>query len=116
MEKALTHTDNVYRIPNMTIEGRVCYTNLTPNTAFRGFGATQGMMTMEHVMDRVATHLELPPETVREINMYKEGDSTPWGQVLSNCTIRRCWSQLKETSFFVSRKDAVKKFNRFVNL
>ena len=64
MEKALTHADNVYRIPNIAIEGRVCYTNLPPNTSFRGFCAPQGMMTMEQVMNRVATHLELPPETV----------------------------------------------------
>ena len=68
-------------------------------------------MIIEQVMSQVANHLELPQDEIREMNMYREGDLTPYDAVLSNCTIRKCWSQLKETSSFSSRKDAVKKFN-----
>lgn len=110
-ERAVTHVDNAYNIPNTTIMARACHTNLASNTAFRGFGGPQGMMIMEQVMSRVANHLELPPDEIREMNMYSEGDLTPYDAVLSNCTIRKCWSQLKETSSFTSRKDAVKEFN-----
>ena len=112
IERAVTHADNAYNIPNLIITGRVCRSNLSSNTAFRGFGGPQGMMIMEQIMSRVATCLELSPESVREINMYREGDCTPYGKILNQCTIRRCWSEVKETSSFGSRKNEVKKFNR----
>lgn len=64
MERAITHVDNVYRIPNIRVVGRVCRTNLPSNTAFRGFGGPQGMMITEHFMDHVAAYLRLPPEKV----------------------------------------------------
>ena len=107
----VTHVDNAYNIPNITIMARACRTNLASNTAFRGFGRPQGMMVMEQIMSRVANHLDLPQDEIREMNMYSDGDLTPHDAVLSNCTIRRCWSQLKETSSFTSRKESVKKFN-----
>ena len=40
-------------------------------TAFRGFGGPQGMLFCEEILDRVARHLGLPPETVRERNFYR---------------------------------------------
>ena len=67
MEKALTHADNVYRIPNTTIEGRVCYTNLPPNTAFRGFGAPQGVMTMEQRPDNSVHRREIEHESMEAV-------------------------------------------------
>ncbi len=41
MDRALFHSDNVYRIPNVLARGHVCKTNLPSNTAFRGFGGPQ---------------------------------------------------------------------------
>lgn len=107
----MTHADNVYNIPNVIITGKACCTNLPSNTAFRGFGGPQGMMIIEQIMTRVSSSLGLQPELVREVNMYKEGDCTPYDMILSDCTIRKCWAQLKETCSFVNRKAAVEKFN-----
>ncbi len=111
-ERAVTHADNAYNIPNLQIKGIACRTNLPTNTAFRGFGGPQGMMIMEQIISRVANHLELPHEEVREMNMYEEGDSTPYGKVLSNCNIQRCWKELKESSNFIERKLSIEKFNK----
>ena len=61
MERALSHADNVYQIPNARFTGRVCRTNLASNTAFRGFGGPQGMMITEQMMEHVATALKLDP-------------------------------------------------------
>lgn len=108
----MTHADNVYNIPNITISAKACRTNLPSNTAFRGFGGPQGMMIIEQIMSRVASRLGLPAEVVREMNMYNEGDCTPYDMVLNNCTIRKCWAQLKDTSSFSSRKATVEKFNK----
>lgn len=41
MERALFHSDNVYRVAHMRVRGHVCRTNLPSNTAFRGFGGPQ---------------------------------------------------------------------------
>lgn len=110
-ERAITHADNVYNIPNVVIKAKACRTNLSSNTAFRGFGGPQGMMIIEQIMTRVAYQLGMMPEVVRERNMYLEGNSTPYGMVLNDCTIGKCWEQLKETASFTSRKTAVQKFN-----
>ena len=41
MDRALFHSENCYKIPNMKVTGHVCRTNLPSNTAFRGFGGPQ---------------------------------------------------------------------------
>ena len=70
------------------------------------------MVIVEQVMTQVARHLGLPPEELRWCNMYKEGDVTPYGMPLNNCTLRRCWEELQESASFASRKCAVAAFNR----
>ena len=66
MDRAVTHVDNVYNLPNVRITGHVCRTNIPSNTAFRGFGAPQAMLVSEHLMENVITTLGLLPEKVRE--------------------------------------------------
>ncbi|KAJ1569585.1 hypothetical protein HK405_000661 [Cladochytrium tenue] len=106
LERAMTHSDNTYNIPHMSINGRVCRTNLPTNTAFRGFGGPQGMMIAEQWIQHVAESLNIP-----ELNFYKNGDSTHFSMPLENYHFDRVWSELIETSDFKSRKDAVEKFN-----
>ena len=65
LERSLTHCDNAYLIPNMRLRGRVCKTNLSSNTAFRGFGGPQGMMVAEQYMCHVAEFLGKPVEEIR---------------------------------------------------
>ena len=108
-EKAITHSDNVYNIPDFRVVARACRTNHSPNTAFRGFGGPQAMLIAEQWMCRVACYLGMPSEKVQELNMYRDGDSTPWGQVQVECPVRRCWQKLKGT--FDERKTAVGKYN-----
>lgn len=112
LERAITHADNVYNIPNITIVAKACHTNLPSNTAFRGFGGPQGMMIIEQILTQVASQLQLTPERVREINMYQEGDSTPYGMVLNDCTIGKCWTQLNQSASIASRRTATEKFNK----
>lgn len=80
LERAMLHADNVYHVPNARIVGRACRTNLPPNTAFRGFGAPQGILAMETVLERIAGKLGLDPLEVRIRNAYREGEHTPFGQ------------------------------------
>ena len=112
MDRAVTHADNVYKIPNIRISGKICRTNLAPNTAFRGFGGPQGMFIAEQLIAHVAGFLGLPNEHIKELNMYRDGDMTPFGMVLADCPIRRCWNTLKEKCSFDQRKVSVDDFNK----
>ncbi|MDP2136993.1 MAG: molybdopterin-dependent oxidoreductase, partial [Candidatus Didemnitutus sp.] len=76
VDRALFHLDNAYYLPAVHFTGRVAKTNTTSHTAFRGFGGPQGMLVMEEIMDRVARRLGLPPEVVRERNLYHGSGET----------------------------------------
>jgi xanthine dehydrogenase large subunit len=84
MERSMLHAENAYFLPDVTIRGTVCRTNLPPNTAFRGFGGPQGIAAIESVIEEVATHLGLDPLDVRLRNLYggPGRDLTPYGQRL----------------------------------
>ncbi len=46
------------------------------------------------------------------MNIYKEGDFTPFNQRLEQFTIDRCWEECMQLSDFNKRKDAVEQYNR----
>lgn len=67
LEHAMIYSDNVYEMPNIRIKGRVCFTNLPSNTAFRGFGGPQSMLIAENWIQRIAVELKKSPEEIRVI-------------------------------------------------
>lgn len=70
LERAMFHSDNVYDIPNVRINGKVCLTNFPSHTAFRGFGGPQGMLITENWIQRIATELKKSPEEIRVSHMF----------------------------------------------
>jgi xanthine dehydrogenase molybdopterin-binding subunit B len=113
-DRALFHLDNSYHLGAVEFRGQVARTNLSSNTAFRGFGGPQGMLIIEEILDRVARRLGLPPETVRERNLYRgqgETNTTPYGQELEDNRLQKIWGQLKESSAFQSRRREVAQWN-----
>ena len=111
--RAIFHLDNAYLLPAVNVTGYVCRTHKTSQTAFRGFGGPQGMLVIEDALDRIARSLGLPPETVRERNFYREGDTTHYGMPVKDAgRIARIWGELKETSSFDPRREAANAFNR----
>ncbi|KAK7317125.1 hypothetical protein RJT34_01097 [Clitoria ternatea] len=111
LERAMFHSDNVYEIPNMRIVGRVCFTNLPSNTAFRGFGGPQGMLITENWIHRVAMELNMSPEKIREINFQGEGSILHYGQNLQYCTLAPLWNELKLSCDFAKAREEVDQFN-----
>ncbi len=110
--RALFHCDNAYLIPALDASGYVCKTHKTSQTAFRGFGGPQGMIVIEDILDRVARTLELPAHVVRERNFYREGDSTHYGQQVKDASrMARIWDEVKSSSGFDARFQAVRDFN-----
>lgn len=108
LDRGLFHVDNTYKFPALRAEGRMCKTNLPSNTAYRGFGGPQGMMMAEFMMDKAAHMLNIPPEKLREMNMYEEGDRTHFLQPLDNCNIKRSQHERSTTQFSIPCECAVR--------
>ncbi len=89
-DRAVFHLDNAYYIPHVEFSGRVAKTNVASNTAFRGFGGPQGMLVIEEIIARIARQLGLPPEVVRERNLYRgtgETNTTHYGQEVDEAEV-----------------------------
>jgi xanthine dehydrogenase molybdopterin binding subunit/xanthine dehydrogenase small subunit len=113
-DRALFHLDNAYYFPNVEFSGRVARTNVSSNTAFRGFGGPQGMLVIEEILDRVARALDLPPEVVRQRNLYHgrgETNTTPYGQEIEDNRIQTIWGQLLQSSNFQQRRTEIAAWN-----
>ncbi|KXT17909.1 hypothetical protein AC579_5933 [Pseudocercospora musae] len=111
VDRALSHVDGCYNIPNVSVRGRICKTNTVSNTAFRGFGGPQGMFICESFMEEVADHLSMPVEKLREVNMYDSGEKTHFRQELKDWYVPLMWKQVKEESDWERRKQEVAEFN-----
>ncbi len=113
-DRAILHLDNAYYLPAVSFASTVVKTNVTSHTAFRGFGGPQGMLVMEEIMDRIARHTGLPPEAVRERNLYHgegETNTTPYGQVIADNRIQRVWAELKESGALTARRAELAAWN-----
>ena len=113
MGRAMTHIDNAYYVPAAEISGNVCRTNRPPNTAFRGFGGPQGVITMENIMEEIATLLGLDPLEVRTRNAYGIGerDITPYGQRIKNNTLPTLFRESRKRADWDARVAEVRAFN-----
>ncbi|CAB3223396.1 unnamed protein product [Arctia plantaginis] len=112
LERALLHVDNCYFIPNIEVVAYLCKTNMPSNTAFRGFGAPKAMLAAETMIRNVALKLNRSYEEIVEMNLYREGLLTHYNQVLTYCTLPRCWNECIETSDYWRRKRDIEEFNR----
>ena len=82
LSRGVLHAGGPYRCPNVRITGRAMATNTPPNGAFRGFGAPQTEFAAEMQINRIAEALDASPLDLRRRWVYREGDTTPTGQVL----------------------------------
>lgn len=112
VDRALSHIDGCYKIPNINVRGRCCKTNTVSNTAFRGFGGPQGMFIAEQMMAEVADHIGMPVEQFREINFYKDMETTHFNQALEDWHVPIMWKQVVEETKYFERKRAVEEFNK----
>ncbi|EUC32996.1 hypothetical protein COCCADRAFT_5375 [Bipolaris zeicola 26-R-13] len=112
MDRCLTHFDNAYECPNVFLRGHVCRTNIHSNTAFRGFGAPQGMYFAETIMYNIAEGLGIDVDELRWKNLYKAGEHTPFFQKIDeDWHIPMLLHQLSKSSEYEKRKAAVNEFN-----
>ncbi len=82
LSRGVLHAGGPYRCDDVRITGRAMATNTPPNGAFRGFGAPQTEFAAEMQVNRIAEALDVSPLDLRRRWVYREGDTTPTGQVL----------------------------------
>lgn len=112
LDRSLLHIDSCYKFPNLKVIGKACKTNLPSNTAFRGFGGPQGLFVCETIMDHIASTIGISKIKVREMNFYKEGEETHYGQPLKNWNVPSLWNKLLEKSDYEKRVKEIEKFNK----
>ena len=113
-EFALFNLANSYYIPHVDFCGRAVKTNLVSNTAFRGFGGPQGMLIIEEIVSRVATHLGMLPEDVRERNLYHGGgetNTTHYGQNIGDNRLQDIWHAHRRATEFDARRAEISAWN-----
>lgn len=113
MERAMLHVDNAYFVPNISVVGKVCKTNLPSNTAFRGFGGPQGMAVAETVVDRIARSLGKDSAEIRQKNFYglDANNVTHYGETVENNRLFLIYDQLMKSSDYWNRRKDVEAFN-----
>ena len=113
MTRALTHLDNCYFIKSLKAVGYICKTNTVSNTAFRGFGGPQGMLTIENILYSVSQYLNRPIDEIRKVNYYssQNGLKTPYGQLVKNPRIEKILNEIKKLSNYNERIKEIKEFN-----
>lgn len=112
LERGLWHLDNAYFIKNISARGLALRTNLPPNTAFRGFGAPQGIFSIEHIIQRIAFKTNKDIFEIRELNAYKEGEKTPYSQPVYEVCFDEIFKKLKKNSDYLSLRKQCNNFNK----
>ncbi|NRF24084.1 xanthine dehydrogenase molybdopterin binding subunit [Vibrio coralliilyticus] len=114
VDRAMFHSDNAYYLGDATVTGHRCKTNTASNTAYRGFGGPQGMMTIEHIMDEIARYLGKDPLEVRKANYYGgEGRNvTHYYQTVEDNFLPEITEQLEQSSDYHARRKAIAEFNK----
>ncbi len=114
VDRAMFHSDNAYYLGDATVTGHRCKTNTASNTAYRGFGGPQGMMTIEHIMDEIARYLGKDPLEIRKANYYGgEGRNvTHYYQTVEDNFLPEITEQLEQSSDYHARRKAIAEFNK----
>ncbi len=112
-DRALFHADNAYFFPAVRLRSRPMRTNTVSNTAFRGFGAPQGVITAERIIEEVAYSTGRPSLDVRKANLYggPGRNLTPYHQPVEDNIVPRLVSEIEERADYASRRQAVLDFN-----
>jgi xanthine dehydrogenase large subunit len=112
LARALCHVDNNYWIPDIRVTGRVARTHKTSQTAFRGFGGPQGMLVIEDILGRCAPLLGIEAHELRRRNFYEDGQTTPYGQVITQADrVQRAWEQVAVEGDLDRRRAEIAAFN-----
>lgn len=70
------------------------------------------MLVCEDWVTAIGLRLGKSPEEIRELNLYCEGDRTPYNQVLDQLSLRRVWAECLNRAEYQERRARVDQYNR----
>ncbi len=115
-ERTLFHATSSYFVPNVRATVYSCKTNLPPNTAFRGFGAPQGIFVMEAAINHAANELSIPAREIQKANLLSENDEFPYGQIATDVELKKIWDTAQKKFNIDLLEKEVKDFNKKTDL
>lgn len=110
-DRALFHADNAYYYPDVELRSHPMKTNTVSNTAFRGFGGPQGVILAERMIEEIGYALGRDPLEIRKINLYRDGQLTPYHQEVEDQILPRIFEELEASSDYQARRQAIIDWN-----
>ncbi len=121
-DHAMLKAENAYLFKDMRIVSHRLKTNTQSATAFRGFGAPQGILGTERVMDHIAHDLGKDPYEIRRVNFFKdvpedetfdetEPETSPYGMKVRDFVLGAISGDLIASSDYFARRKAVEQWN-----
>jgi xanthine dehydrogenase/oxidase len=108
-------SDSCYYVPDFRSKGTVRYSARAGCASCRAPGNLQSISFREMINEHVAKKLGVPHIVIQERNMYMDGQTTPFGDVIGssgfNWTIPELWRRTKEAVHYDARVAAVHEFN-----
>lgn len=104
LSRTLFHGASAYKINNMRVTGYMCRTNLPPFTAFRGFGAPQGIFVIECAIHKASEVLGMKVIDIQKKNLIKSGDIFHYGMEATDVRTDLSFNKLL-TKIDIEKKD-----------
>ncbi len=97
---AVQRVDGLYDFQNVQGSGKLMYANTSGTTAMRGFGNAEALFGIEQMIDDLADKLSMSPIDLRARNVFREGDRTTHGWLISSSKLDTCMTRVDQASDF----------------
>jgi len=100
----LVAATSLYRVPVVSFDSTIVYTNNTYCQAMRGYGNPEVTWAIESSLDDLAEKAGIDPYEMRLINANEPGDLTPMGLDLKTCGLAECLETTAERLNWASNR------------
>ncbi len=111
LARTLFHALSAYYVPNVRVTGYQCRTNIVPFTAFRGFGAPQGIFVIESAIAKAAEETGIPVLEIQRRNLLSTGDTFHYGMPVEEARTDQSVDRVLETSRWPQLRAEIEEFN-----
>jgi len=126
---SVVHLPGPYKIANLAVDGKLVFTNKTPNAPYRGAGRPEVVQVMEGLVDLIGRTLGIEPAEVRRRNMveasempyrngilYRDGEPVVFDSGDYPGALQKALDALGGIEAFRSRQRAARNEGRYLGL
>ena len=107
---------SLYRVPNVSFDATLVYTNNTYCQAMRGYGNPEVTWAIECNLDELALKAGVDPYEMRQLNRNEPGETTPMGLKVSSCGLEQCLEQTAQRLGWKEKRGAQQHTKRGVGM